>query len=74
MYRSLFFETGEAVEAGNMGLLEGMVLLWGTEIVRDLFFVPLILRGDVEASLFVIRLCSGCMGSRSYTVDFSVLT
>ncbi|KAG4436450.1 hypothetical protein IFR05_008064 [Cadophora sp. M221] len=32
LYRSLFFETGEAVEAGNMGLLEGMVLLWGTEV------------------------------------------
>ncbi|KAH7330381.1 hypothetical protein BKA65DRAFT_509283 [Rhexocercosporidium sp. MPI-PUGE-AT-0058] len=32
LYRSLFFDTGEAVEAGGMGLLEGMALLWGTEV------------------------------------------
>ncbi|KAL2067209.1 hypothetical protein VTL71DRAFT_1633 [Oculimacula yallundae] len=32
MYQELFSEVGEAVEKGNMGMLEGMVLLWGTEI------------------------------------------
>ncbi|KAH9222595.1 hypothetical protein DL95DRAFT_326355 [Leptodontidium sp. 2 PMI_412] len=32
LYRNLFFETGEAVEAGRLGLLEGLVLLWGTEV------------------------------------------
>ncbi|KAK0128844.1 hypothetical protein ONS95_000792 [Cadophora gregata] len=32
MYRKLFFEVGEAVESGKMGMLEGLVLLWGTEV------------------------------------------
>lgn len=36
LYRKLFFEVGEAVEIGTMGMLEGMVLLWGTEVVCSL--------------------------------------
>jgi len=36
LYRKLFFEVGEAVESGTMGMLEGMVLLWGTEVVCTL--------------------------------------
>ena len=41
LYRNLFFETGEAVEAGRLGLLEGLVLLWGTEVVRLSSLLPL---------------------------------
>ncbi|KAH7383609.1 transcription regulator [Cadophora sp. MPI-SDFR-AT-0126] len=32
LYRKLFFEVGEEVEARRMGMLEGLVLLWGTEV------------------------------------------
>jgi hypothetical protein len=33
LYRTLFFGTGEGVEAGSISILEGLVVLWGTEKV-----------------------------------------
>jgi hypothetical protein len=33
LYRSLFFGTGEGVEASSISILEGLVVLWGTEKV-----------------------------------------
>lgn len=33
-YRELFFGVGEGVERGEKGMLEGLVVLWGTEKVR----------------------------------------
>jgi hypothetical protein len=32
-YRELFFGVGEGVESGQKGMLEGLVVLWGTEKV-----------------------------------------
>lgn len=46
LYRELFFETGEAVEAGRVGMLEGLVLLWGTEKVC-------LLLSSIPSSLFL---------------------
>jgi hypothetical protein len=33
-YRELFFGTGEGIEKREVRLFDGLVLLWGTEIVR----------------------------------------
>ena len=38
-YRKLFFDTGEAIEKGEEGVLMGLVLLWGTEKVGVFFFL-----------------------------------
>lgn len=41
-YRDLFFSTGEGIEEGKLLLVDGLVLLWGTEKVRTrLFYCPL---------------------------------
>jgi hypothetical protein len=34
-YRELFFSVGEGIERGERSLLEGLVVLWGTEKVRS---------------------------------------
>ena len=33
LYRDLFFGVGKGVEAGSVSMLEGLVVLWGTEKV-----------------------------------------
>jgi hypothetical protein len=39
-YRELFFSTGEGIEKGELPLLDGLVLLWATEIVNNPFLSP----------------------------------
>jgi hypothetical protein len=41
LYRDLFFGIGEGVERGSVSLLEGVVVLWGTEKVVCPFPLPL---------------------------------
>jgi hypothetical protein len=40
LYRDLFFGTAEGVENGSVSLLEGVVVLWGTEKVGPFFPFP----------------------------------
>jgi hypothetical protein len=42
MYRALFNAVGEGVEKGERGVIDGLVLLWGTEKVGLFYFSSLL--------------------------------
>jgi hypothetical protein len=58
LYRALFFETGEAIEAGKLPFVDGLVLLWATEkvfILSSLFPLCFV----ISACCFALRLGGG---------------
>jgi hypothetical protein len=49
LYRSLFFGTAEGVEADSVSILEGMVVLWGTEkVLIPNFLLPFLICSDLD--------------------------
>ena len=62
-YRELFARVGEGVERGERGVLEGLVVLWGTEKVRFFFFFSLVWLGCcLWCWLFLVCLVGGFGG------------
>jgi len=40
-YRTLFHEVGQGIETGKLDVVDGLVLLWGTEMVGSFFLLCL---------------------------------